>query len=283
MVRICARARRADRPVRRGHVARGPRRRPARRRSSTRPQMDGDPAPVGRGHGRDRPGRRDPTAARRPSCAPRACSSRSTPARTRRSAGWSPPARRGRPPSATGTMRENVISLTVVTADGASCAPRSRARKSSAGYDLTRLFIGSEGTLGLITEATLRDAPRRPRRWAPRSAPSRGGGRRRLRRRGAPPGIPVARIELLDALQIEAVNRHAGLGPRGGADPLPRVPRRPERGLRSRRRRSRRSHPSMAASQFAWADRRVRAPAAVARPPPRLRRRAGDPGRAATA
>ncbi|MCP4318317.1 MAG: FAD-binding protein [Hyphomicrobiales bacterium] len=110
-----------------------------------------------------------------------------------------------------GTMKDNVLSMTVITAVGNEITTGTRARKSSAGYDLTRLFVGSEGTLGVITSLTLRLF------GIPQSITS-----------GVCPfssvddavnavimtiqmGIPVARIELLDAMMMKATNDYAGL------------------------------------------------------------------------
>jgi len=110
-----------------------------------------------------------------------------------------------------GTMRDNVLALKAVLANGEIVTTGSRARKSAAGYDLTRLLIGSEGTLGVITEITLRLS----------ALPEAISG-------GICPfpsveaaceatiatiqsGIPVARIELLDALQVRAVNAYSKL------------------------------------------------------------------------
>ena len=110
-----------------------------------------------------------------------------------------------------GTMRENVLSLTAVMADGRVITTGKRARKSSAGYDLTRLMVGSEGTLGVITALTLRL----------QGIPQAIAG-------GVCPfpsveaacqaviatiqlGIPVARIELVNQLQMKAMIAHAGL------------------------------------------------------------------------
>jgi len=110
-----------------------------------------------------------------------------------------------------GTMRENVLSLTVVTADGEIVRTKSRARKSSAGYDLTRLFIGSEGTLGLITEVTLRVQPTPEAMTAAAAAfPTLDDAVDTVIEVLAH-AIPVARIELCDDVQIDAVNRHFGL------------------------------------------------------------------------
>jgi len=110
-----------------------------------------------------------------------------------------------------GTMRENVLGLRVVLADGRVIHTGGRARKSAAGYDLTRLFVGSEGTLGVITAVTLRlygipeaissavvcfdtlegavNAVIATIQW----------------------GIPIARIEFLDEVQIDAINRYSKL------------------------------------------------------------------------
>lgn len=110
-----------------------------------------------------------------------------------------------------GTMREAVMSLSVVLADGQVIETGTRARKSAAGYDLTRLFVGAEGTLGVVTEVTLRLAPI-PQRIAVavcafpsvRSAVSTVVAAMQS-------GIPLTRAELLDALQVEACNRHSKL------------------------------------------------------------------------
>ncbi|SIQ55161.1 (R,R)-butanediol dehydrogenase / meso-butanediol dehydrogenase / diacetyl reductase/D-lactate dehydrogenase (cytochrome) [Rhizobium sp. RU35A] len=110
-----------------------------------------------------------------------------------------------------GTMKDNVLSLTVVTADGEEIVTGTRAKKSSAGYDLTRLFVGSEGTLGVITSITLKL----------QGIPEKiGGGVCSFPTVKAAcdavimtiqMGIPVARIELLDEMQMRACNAYSGL------------------------------------------------------------------------
>ncbi len=111
-----------------------------------------------------------------------------------------------------GTMKDNVLALTAVMADGSVVKTSTRARKTSAGYDLTRLLVGSEGTLGIITEVTLK------LHGIPEAIAA-----------GVCPfpsvkaacdatiltiqtGLPVARIELLDDVMIRGVNLHAKLG-----------------------------------------------------------------------
>jgi len=110
-----------------------------------------------------------------------------------------------------GTMRENVLSLTVVLPDGRIIRTARRARKSSAGYDLTRLFVGSEGTLGVITEVTLR-LYGIPEAIAAAVVPFDDiEGAVNTVILTIQSGIPVARIELLDDVQLDALCRHSGL------------------------------------------------------------------------
>lgn len=108
-----------------------------------------------------------------------------------------------------GTMRENVLALTVVLADGRVIKTSRRARKSAAGYDLTRLFVGSEGTLGVITEITLRLY------GIPESIGSAVCTFPDLDSAVSTVistiqfGVPIARIELIDEVQIDAINRYS--------------------------------------------------------------------------
>jgi D-lactate dehydrogenase (cytochrome) len=111
-----------------------------------------------------------------------------------------------------GTMRENVLGLTVVTADGRIVRTGTRARKSSAGYDLTRLFVGSEGTLGIITEIQLRLHGIPEAISAAVCAFDTLAGAVDTVIATIQSGIPVARIELLDDVQVRGVNLHAKLG-----------------------------------------------------------------------
>ncbi len=111
-----------------------------------------------------------------------------------------------------GTMRENVLALEVVTASGEVIRTGTKARKSSAGYDLTRLMVGSEGTLGLITEVTLRLYPLPEAISAAICFFPSIEAAVRTTIQIIQLGIPIARVELIDGNTMRMVNQHAKLG-----------------------------------------------------------------------
>lgn len=111
-----------------------------------------------------------------------------------------------------GTMKDWVINLTVVLADGRIIKTRRRPRKTSAGYNLTGLFVGSEGTLGIVTEATLKLAviPEETRVGVvafPTMRDAASASMQVIRR-----GIPVQCMEILDDVQMDVINRAGGTG-----------------------------------------------------------------------
>ena len=110
-----------------------------------------------------------------------------------------------------GTMRENVLALTAVMADGSIIRTGTRARKSSAGYDLTRLLVGSEGTLGIITELTLRlyGIPEAVRSGVVPFTSLEGAVDAVIETIQS--GLPIARIEILDPLAIRTCNTYSKL------------------------------------------------------------------------
>ena len=111
-----------------------------------------------------------------------------------------------------GTMRENVLALEVVTASGEVIRTGTRAKKSSAGYDLTRLMVGSEGTLGVMTEITLRIYPLPEAISAAIcSFPSIAEAVHTVIQT-IQLGVPIARVELIDANTVRMVNQYARLG-----------------------------------------------------------------------
>jgi D-lactate dehydrogenase (cytochrome) len=110
-----------------------------------------------------------------------------------------------------GTMREVVLGLRVVLADGRAITTGGRARKSAAGYDLTRLFVGAEGTLGIITEVTVRLQPRPEAVAAAVCHFESIDAAVRTVISTIQLAIPVARAELLDTVQMRAINRFSKL------------------------------------------------------------------------
>ena len=113
-----------------------------------------------------------------------------------------------------GTMRENVLALEVVTASGRIIRTGTRAKKSAAGYDLTRLMVGSEGTLGVITEVTVKLYPLPEAISAAICFFPSIEAAVRTTIEVIQLGVPIARVELIDANTVRMVNAHSKLGMR---------------------------------------------------------------------
>ncbi|MBC7500158.1 MAG: FAD-binding protein [Herminiimonas sp.] len=107
-----------------------------------------------------------------------------------------------------GTMRENTLALTVVKADGSIIRTGTRARKSSAGYDLTRVFVGSEGTLGIITEVTVKLYPQPEAISAAVCSFHSAADAVNAVIQTIQMGVPIARVEFLDENGVRAINAH---------------------------------------------------------------------------
>jgi D-lactate dehydrogenase (cytochrome) len=118
-----------------------------------------------------------------------------------------------------GTMRENVLSLTVVLADGTVIKTRQRPRKSSAGYNLTGLFVGSEGTLGIVTEATLKLVPKPKNESVGVVTFNSIAEAAEVVQKVVQSGVSVGAVELLDEEMMRAINKAGSTGKTWKEDP----------------------------------------------------------------